>query len=154
MTTTFTAFIFESAMTATAGTSCRPIFSADRPASFAAADRELARHSLIRTTPWELADRGGLTAQARVMDNVFNGVRAVDLWDKVGTTHSEFKLAPATTVENGDLITDSEKSEVYLVAGSSAEGMGYKIHQVADGKEWADRFTGYFPGLVWVARQR
>lgn len=152
MTATITARIFDSTMTA-AGADRRPMFSAERPGNLAQADRVLARHSLIRTAAWDLAGIG-LAAPVRAMDNVFNGVVAVDLWDKVGTTHGEFELARAATVENGDLVTDSEQSEVYLVAGSSTESGVTKLHQVADGKEWDDRYTGEFTGLVWVARKR
>lgn len=152
MTAIITARIFESTMTA-AGADRRPIFSADRPGNLAQADRELARHSLVRTAAWDLAAIG-VSAPVRAMDNVFSGVVAVDLDDKVGTTHDEFELARAATVENGDLITDQDHQATYLVAGSSTECGVTKLHQVADGREWADRFTGEFTGLVWVARKR
>lgn len=150
--TAITALIFEFTMTA-AGADRRPVFSADRPANLAGADRELARHSLIRTGPWDLVGQD-LGAPVRAMDNVLNGVVAVDLDDKVGTTHGEFELVTASTVENGDLVTDQDHQAVYLVAGSSTECGVTQLHMVADGKEWADRFTGEFTGLVWVARKR
>lgn len=151
MTATITARIFDSVMTA-AGEDRRPLFHADRPVSLAVADQELARHSLIRTAPWDLAAMG-LIAPVRKMDNVFNGVMAVDLDEKVGTTHSEWMLIPATKIQDGDLITDPEQSETYVVAGSSVESGGAKIHMVRDGKEWNDRHTSVFLGLVWAAHK-
>lgn len=149
---TTTAFIFETTMTA-AGADRRPIFSADRPENLEAADMVLAVHSLKRTAAWDLVGHA-VGAPVRAMDNEFNGVRAANLWAKVGTTHSEFELVPVSKVENGDLVTDSDHSEIYLVAGSSTECGVTKLHQVCDGGEWADRYTGEFVGLILVARKR
>lgn len=124
-----------------------------RPANLAAADIELAAAGLGRTGAWDL-DEDNLAAPVAAVDNEFNGVRAAKLWEKVGTSHDEFELALASSVNNGDLVTDPEFSEVYLVAGSSTECGVTKLHQVRDGGTWESRYTGEFRGLVQVARKR
>lgn len=127
-----------------------------RPASLADADRVLAASSLIRTGAWDLSANGTVSAPLRRMDNVFNGTVAANLDTAVGTTHDEWVTVRAEDVENGDLVSDLEFSETYVVAGCSHDGSMFKIHQVRDGKEWADRFTGHFhPNqLVECARKR
>jgi hypothetical protein len=125
-----------------------------RPANLAAADIELAAAGLARTSAWDLDEMAHVSAPVGPMDNEFNGVRAAKLWDKVGVTHDEFELALASTVENGDLVTDSEFCVPYLVAGSSTECGSTKLHMVGEGQTWADRHTGEFRGLVQVARKR
>jgi hypothetical protein len=124
-----------------------------RPANLAAADIELAAAGLGRVGAWDL-DGDNLSAPVGPMDNEFNGVRAAKLWDKVGVTHDEFELALASTVENGDLVTDSEFCVPYLVGGSSTECGVTKLHMVGEGQTWGDRHTGEFRGLVQVARKR
>jgi hypothetical protein len=138
-----------------AGLVCETIaVNENRPASFAAADFWLAAQGYRVVGGWELGiGHTGLDAKVRKLDNVFAGVRAAGLWEKVGRTHGQFELTPASQVRNGDLVTDSDYSEVYLVAGSSTEGTVTKLHQVAEGKEWNERYTGEFHGLVWAARQ-
>jgi len=124
-----------------------------RPANLAAADIELAAAGLGRTGAWDL-DEDNLAAPVAAVDNEFNGVRAAKLWEKVGTTHDEFELALASSVNNGDVVTDSEFCVPYLVGGSSTECGVTKLHMVGDGGTWADRHTGEFRGLVQVARKR
>jgi len=127
----------------------------DRPASFGEAEAWLAEHGYRVVGGWDLsAMHTGVDAKVRPLDNLFNGVRAAGLWAKVGTTHTGWELVPAREVANGDLVTDSDKSEPYLVAGSSTEGTVTKLHMVGEGKEWSERHTGEFHGLVWAARQR
>lgn len=87
-------------------------------------------------------------------DNQFNGTVAVNLWAAVGTTHEGFETVRASTIENGDIITDSELSELYVVAGSSWESGAMKVHMVAEGKTWADRYTSEFSGVVTLARRK
>jgi hypothetical protein len=126
----------------------------NRPASFAAAEFWLAAQGYRVEGNWELGtEHPGVDATVRKLDNEFNGVRAAGLWEKVGTSHSEFVLTPARKVENGSLVTDADRSEVYVVAGSSTEGTVTKLHMVAEGKEWNERYTGEFHGLVWAARK-
>lgn len=125
-----------------------------RPASFDSADEFLAFHSMGRTAPWELSDSGMVSAPVAPIDNRFNGTVAAFLWDAVGTTHEPFETVLATSVQNGDIITDSELSELYVVAGSRPEDGGMKIHMVAGRKTWADRYTTVFHGLVTVARRK
>jgi hypothetical protein len=121
-----------------------------RPASLADADMALAAHGYGRTGAWDL-EGDNLAAPIAQVDNLFNGVRAARFDQAMGTTHADrFELVSATTVENGDLVTDAEESVVYLVAGSDGTG---KIHMVAEGKTWDDRFTSEF-GLIRVARKR
>jgi hypothetical protein len=95
-----------------------------------------------------------MSAPVRKMDNVFNGVVAVDLDDKVGTTHGEIEAVLATSVQDGDLITDQDQNALYVVAGSRLEDGGMKIHMVAELGTWESRYTSTFHGLVWVARKR
>lgn len=127
----------------------------NRPASLAAAEAWLAAQGYRVAGGWDLARlHTGVDAQVRKLDNLFNGTRAAFLWEKVGTSHGEFELVPASQVSNGDLVTDADRSEVYVVAGSSTEGSVTKLHMVAEGKEWEERYTGEFHGLVWAARKR
>jgi hypothetical protein len=125
-----------------------------RPASFLEADRALAFVSLGRTSAWDLDTDGGVTATVAPVDNRFNGVVAARLDQAVGTTHGEFELALAASVNNGDLVTDRDFSEVYLVAGSSTECGVTKLHMVREMGTWESRYTGEFQGLVQVARKR
>lgn len=127
-----------------------------RPATLADADTFLAFHGFRRVRDWDLDANGGLEARARMVVNQFNGTVAARLDQAVGTTHGEFEYANACKVENGDLISDSELSEVYVVAGSSTDGDATKIHMVGEGKTWEDRYTGHFipQQLVKVARKR
>jgi hypothetical protein len=136
------------------GLVCQTLVTEGRPATLAAADTALAFHSLGRTSAWELDSNGGVEAPVAKIDNRFNGTVAARLDQAVGTTHNEFELASATTVLDGDLITDSEFSAVYVVAGSSLESGAMKIHAVGEGRTWEDRYTSIFEGLVWVARKR
>lgn len=136
------------------GLICETIAVETRPATLAEADRALAFYSLGRVGAWDLDDNGGVEATVVKVDNRFNGVPAARLDQAVGTTHDEFELARASSVENGDLVTDHEFSEVYLVAGSSTECGLTKLHMVREGATWADRHTGEFSGLVQVARKR
>lgn len=136
------------------GLICETIAVETRPATLAEADRALAFYSLGRVGAWDLDDNGGVEATVVKVDNRFNGVPAARLDQAVGTTHEEFELASAASVENGDLVTDSEFSEVYLVAGSSTECGVTKLHMVREGSTWADRHTGEFSGLIQVARKR
>lgn len=137
------------------GLTSQLIAEAARPESFEAAATFLAEHGYRVDevyTGWDLCG-AGVQAQVRKLDNLFNGVRAADLNAKVGTTHSEFFLCPASKVENGDLVTDQDRSETYLVAGSSTESGSTKLHMVRDGGEWSERHTGEFTGLVWAAHK-
>jgi hypothetical protein len=126
-----------------------------RPASFAAADTMLAANGYGRTAAWELDEAGNVSAPVAQIDNLFNGTRAARLDQAVGTTHEEFVMTNASKVENGDLISDRELSALYVVAGSSLE-TGMKVHMVAEGKTWSDRFTTEFlrEELVMVARRK
>jgi hypothetical protein len=125
-----------------------------RPVNLAKADNFLAYHSLGRTGGWDLDDQGHVSATVTTVDNRFNGVAAARLGRAVGTTHDDFELAAASSVGNGDLVTDAELSAFYVVAGSSTECGVTKLHMVADGKTWNDRYTSEFTGLVRVARKR
>lgn len=135
------------------GLVCQTLVTESRPATFAEADTALAFHSLGRTSAWELDENGAVSATVAPVDNRFNGTVAARLDQAVGTTHEEFELALATTVDNGDLVTDAEYSAVYVVAGSTSYGDQAKLHMVGEGKTWADRHTAEF-GLVRVARKR
>lgn len=130
--------------------------SETRPLSLAKADTMLSAHGYGRTEEWDLTLSGGVAAEVKQVDNLFNGVRAARLDQAVGTTHDEFEYDQARNVENGDLISDGEISEIYVVGGSSTDGDVTKIHMVQEGKVWDDRFTGHFmPGqLVKRARKR
>lgn len=131
-----------------------------RPATFAAADIFLAVHSFRRTQDWELSASGMVSAPIQVMDNRFNGTVAARLDQAVGTTHEEF--APMTARElvcselDGWLISDSELTEAYVVAGSSLDGSVAKVHMVGEGKDWFERYTGHFipDQFVWVAKRK
>jgi hypothetical protein len=136
------------------GLVCQTVFTEGRPATLADADTALAFHSLGRTSAWELDDNGGVEAPVVKIDNRFNGTVAARLDQAVGTTHDEFELVSATTVQDGDLITDADFSAVYVVAGSSLGSGAMKIHAVGEGKTWEDRYTSVFAGLVWTARKR
>lgn len=133
----------------------RTIATETRPANLAEADSMLAVHSLGRIGAWDLDNAGGVSATVRPVDNRFNGTVAARLDDAVGTTHDEWDLAAAASVRNGDLITDPDRCATYVVAGSCVmEGGLTKIHQVGEGKTWEDRYTGFFHGLIYVARKR
>jgi hypothetical protein len=136
------------------GLVCQTLVTEGRPATLAAADTALAFHSLGRTAAWELDNNGGVEAPVAKIDNRFNGTVAARLDQAVGTTHDEFELVSAATVQDGDLITDPEFSAIYVVAGSSLESGAMKIHAVGEGKTWEDRYTSIFEGLVWAARKR
>lgn len=124
-----------------------------RPESFLEADRMLTANGYARIGAWDLTGAGVAATVAQV-DNLFNGVRAARLDQAVGTTHDEFELVPASSVGNGDLVTDADRSAIYVVGGSSTECGVTKLHQVGEMKTWDDRYTGQFPGLVWAARKR
>lgn len=136
-----------------AGLTTALVLEVARPADFRTADVELAAAGLGRTSAWEL-DGDNISAPVATVDNEFNGTRAAKLWAAVGTTHEEFELALASTVANGDLVTDSEFSEVYVVGGSSTECGLTKLHMVRELGTWADRHTGEFSGLIQVARRK
>jgi hypothetical protein len=136
------------------GLVCQTLATEGRPATLAAADTALAFYSLGRTSAWELDNNGGVEAPVAKIDNRFDGTVAARLDQAVGTTHNEFEPVSATTVRNGDLITDQEFSAIYVVAGSSLESGAMKIHMVGEGQTWEDRHTSTFTGLVWVARKR
>jgi hypothetical protein len=132
------------------GLVCQTIAEEARPANLADADMALAAHGYGRTGAWDLEGEN-LSAPIATVDNEFNGVRAARFDAAMGTTHADrFELVSASTVENGDLVTDAEFSEVYLVAGSDGTG---KIHMVREGGTWEDRHTAVF-GLIRVARKR
>jgi hypothetical protein len=124
-----------------------------RPESFAAADTALAAHGYARTEAWDLTG-AGVIATVEVVDNMFNGIRAARLDQAVGTTHDEFEPVLATSLRDGDLITDQDRSAIYVVAGSSLESGAMKVHAVGEGKTWEDRYTSTFSGVVWAARKR
>lgn len=127
----------------------------ERPATLAEAEAWLAEQGYRVAGGWDLATtHTGVEATVRELDNKFNGVRAAGLEAMVGTTHYEFELMSATMVANGDLVTDSDRSAIYVVAGSSTEGTVTKLHMVGEGKEWNERYTGEFHGLVWVASKK
>lgn len=86
--------------------------------------------------------------------NTFSGTEATALWFRVGTSHEAFETVLASSIQDGDIITDAELSELYVVAGSSWDGESMKVHMVAEGKTWADRYTSTFSGLVTLARKR
>lgn len=136
------------------GLVCQTVAVEARPATLAEADTALAFYSLGRVGAWDLDDNGGVSATVVPVDNKFNGTVAARLEAAVGTTHEPFELVRASTVENGDLVTDSEFSEVYVVGGSSTECGMTKLHMVREGGTWADRHTGEFAGLIQVARKR
>lgn len=127
-----------------------------RPASFQEADTFLAVHGLRRVRNWDLADLGMVEAKVQMVDNQFGGTRAARLWDAVGTTHGEWETAQAKTVQDGDLISDMEVSEPYVVAGSRFELDTMRVHMVREGGVWAERHTTDFPAsqLVKVARRK
>lgn len=136
------------------GLVCQTLANEARPATLADADTALAFYSLGRTAAWELDNNGGVEAPVAKIDNRFNGTVAARLEQAVGTTHEEFEFVLATTVRDGDLITDQEFSALYVVAGSAPEMGGMKIHMVGEGRTWEDRHTTTFQGGVWVARKR
>jgi hypothetical protein len=125
-----------------------------RPASLAEADRALAAYGFRRVRDWDLDSNGGVEARLQMIDNSFNGTRAARLDQAVGTTHDEFELVLASSVNNGDLITDADRSAIYVVGGSSTECGVTKLHQVGEGQTWDDHYTGSFEGLVWCARRK
>jgi hypothetical protein len=153
-TATITGFSFVVAERNEAGLVCQTLVNEGQPASFAAADQALAFASLGRTAPWDLDVNGQVSAPVAPVDNRFNGTVAARLDQAVGTTHGEVEAVLATSVQDGDLITDQDQSALYVVAGSAPSDGGMKIHMVAEGKTWADRHTTVFHGLVWVARKR
>lgn len=137
------------------GLTSRLIAEAARPESFETAATFLAEHGYRVTGSWDLSG-AGVQALVRKLDNLFDGVRAANLDAKVGTTHSEFRPVAARTVNNGDLVSDVELTETYLVGGSSTDGDVTKLHMVREGGEWNDRYTGEFTPdqFVMVARKR
>lgn len=138
----------------------RTVASEPRPATFADADTFLAVHSLGRTAEWELSGSGMVSALVAKIDNHFNGTTAARLDQAVGTTHEDFMMMTARELVcselNGDLISDSELTEAYVVAGSSLDGSVAKVHMVGEGKTWSERFTGEFhpAQTVMVARRK
>jgi hypothetical protein len=131
------------------------VASEARPASLADADTFLAAHSFRRTAPWDLV--GGMVgAPVETIDNVFDGTVAARLWEAVGTTHEPFEVMSARAARDGDLISDLEISEVYVVAAWRYELDVMRIHMVGEGRTWDERYTTDFPAdqLVQVARQR
>jgi hypothetical protein len=137
----------------------RTVATESRPATFADVDTFLAVHSFRRTQAWELGEAGMVSAPLERADNRFNGTVAARLDQAVGTTHGEFRMMTARELAcselEGQLITDSERQGVYVVAGSSLDGDVAKIHMVGEGQTWDERFTGEFhPGqVVWVAER-
>lgn len=126
-----------------------------RPESLAAADTMLAAHGYGRTEAWDLTG-AGLYARVQQIDNLFCGTRAARLDQAVGTTHEPFEYDQARNVENGDLISDGELSEVYVAAATRTESDSTVIRMVREGGVWEDRFSGTFmPGqLVKRARRK
>lgn len=137
-----------------AGLVCQTVAVEARPATLAEADTALAFYSLGRIGAWDLDDNGGVAATVQTVDNRFNGTVAARLDQAEGTTHEPFEFVLATSVQDGDLISDQEFSALYVIAGSRPEAGGMKIHMVAEGKTWEDRHTTTFQGGVWVARKR
>lgn len=138
------------------------VFTESRPADLAEADTALAAHGFGRVRDWDLGPNGTVQARVAMVDNQFNGTRAARLWDAIGTTHEELETVAVgirggmPTINDGDLITDMDESELYVVAGSRFECGTAKIHQVGEGKTWDQRYTGYFPfgHRVKVARRK
>jgi hypothetical protein len=130
--------------------------SEPRPATLAEADTMLAFYSLARTAEWDLAPAVGVCAPVARVDNRFSGTVAARLNQAVGTTHEEFEVMPAHRAEDGDLISDLDISDLYVVAGSRREGDIMRIHMVSEGKTWEDRYTTNFPAnqFVQVARRK
>lgn len=126
----------------------------ERPDNLADADTMLAFHGFRRVRPWDLGAVSGLSAPVKMIDNQFNGVRAARLWQAVGTTHEEWEVLLASEVNNGDLISDMEISEPYVVAGSRRELEVMCVHMIREGGAWESRYTADFPvgQLVQVAR--
>jgi hypothetical protein len=153
-TATITGFSLVVAERNDAGLVCQTLVTEAQPVSFLEADRALAAHSLGRTAPWDLGANGLVSAPVAPVDNRFNGTVAARLDQAMNRTHGQFEPVLATSVEDGDLITDEEMSAIYVVAGSRLEDGGMKIHMVGEMKTWADRYTTVFHGLVWVARKR
>ncbi len=136
------------------GLVCQTLVTEARPASLDSADEALAFASLGRTSAWDLDANGGVEATVAPVDNRFNGTVAARLWEAVGTTHEPFETVSASSIKDGDIITDSELSELYVVAGSRFESGSMRVHMVAGRKTWADRYTSEFVGLVTLARKR
>jgi hypothetical protein len=132
------------------------VFQETRPVSFGAADTALAFGSYGRTSAWDLDANGNVSAPVETIDNRFNGTPAARIDAAIGTTHTEFRPAQAKTVLDGDLISDMELCEAYVVAGSRLEGETMRVHMVREGKTWADRFRTDFDArqFVMVARKR
>jgi hypothetical protein len=136
------------------GLVCRTLLETVRPATFAAADEELAFASLVRMEDWELGRDGVVEARVTTLDNRFDGTVAVRLGQAIGTTHESFETVSSAEIEVGDIITDREISELYVVAGTSVEGDSVKVHMVREGDTWADRYTSDFDGFVTLARRK
>jgi hypothetical protein len=136
------------------GLVCQTLVTEARPASLDSADEALAFASLGRTSAWDLDNNGGVEATVAPIQNRFNGTVAARLWEAIGTTHDEIELASAHTIQNGDIITDADQSDLYVVAGSSWESDAMTVHMVAGRKTWDDRYTSRFGGLVHLARKR
>jgi hypothetical protein len=139
-----------------AGLVCQTLLTESRPASFDQADVALAYVSMRRTSAWELDGNGGVEAPVAGIDNRFNGTVAARLWDAVGTTHDDFTRVFAHQANDGDLISDAELSDVYVVAANRHEGDTVRIHMVGECKTWEERFTTDFDRfrIVQVARKR
>jgi hypothetical protein len=138
-----------------AGLVCQTLAEGARPANLADADTFLAANSLRRTAAWDL-DGDMIGAAVATIDNQFNGTVAAHLWEAVGTTHDEFETVAARDVRDGDLISDMEISEPYVVAGSRFEMDTMRVHMVGEGRAWAERYTTDFAAgaFVKVARKR
>jgi|ADGO01.1.fsa_nt_gi hypothetical protein len=138
------------------------VFTEARPATLADADHALAAHGFGRVRDWDLGPNGDVRARVRMIDNEFGGTRAARLWDAIGTTHEELDTVVVgirdgvPTVDVGDLITDMDESELYVVAGARFECGTARIHMVREGETWEDRYTGEFPfgQVVKVARRK
>jgi hypothetical protein len=129
-----------------------------RPDTLAKADTMLTYHGFRRVRGWDLDARDGVCARVKMVKNVFGGTRAARLWEAVGTTHKDFEMIAASQVEVGDLISDRETSEPYVVADCrSHDPDGYRrILLVSEGEVWEEGFTSDFPlgQMVRVAKRR
>lgn len=136
------------------------VASEPRPETLADADTFLAVHSFRRIVAWDLGPAGAVQAPVKPIDNRFNGTVAARLNQAVGTTHEPFQHMSAGDLARseleGQLISDPELTEVYVVAGSSLDGDVAKIHMVGEGQDWSQRYTGRFnPNqLVMVAKRK
>ena len=135
----------------------------DLPADLDAADEILARNGFGRVGPWRF-DFDLLAADLREIHNDVMGIRPFDMWGMPGSgSHEEWTFVRASAVEAGDLITDSEFSDVALVGDTGVmpdkhvEGRYcVLIAQVGTGGSPAEAYCGYFgmDQLVRVARRK